>query len=475
MKFLYLFPILLLIYITGCREAAEPVSLIKEIEKEISSGNLTLAMHDADSLKSSSGNDRKIFLKADSLYEIARRIKIDFSLTPEEALASIGENPGEIKNDQIEKWEQKGWLESRIIDGQKMYFNRAVSNLFLLRDFYEKSASESIEDEEAFSRKTHTAEVIKASSHSGKIVEPKKIGIIYTITVEKDAVPENEIIRCWLPWPKSTHSRQGNIRLLKISQPEYSISPDTSIHSTLFMQKKSEKGIPTVFSIEFEYETSAQWFEPDSILYIPYNKESDLYKKYTSEQLPHINFSSDVRMLADSICGNEMNPVECAFRIWRWFKKNIPWTGAIEYSVLPDITSYCISHMRGDCGIQTMTFMSMLRYKGIPVRWQSGWKIPPYGKNLHDWCEVYFEGTGWVPVDVSYDLQNTEDAKLRDFFMSGIDSYRLIINDGIAGTLWPIKEYLRSEPYDFQRGEVEWKNGNIYFDKWDYEMKIVYK
>ena len=26
----------------------------------------------------------------------------------------------------------------------------------------------------------------------------------------------------------------------------------------------------------------------------------------------------------------------------------------------------------------------------------------------------------------------------------------------------------------FQRGEVEWDGGNLYFDQWNYEMKIRY-
>jgi transglutaminase-like putative cysteine protease len=116
----------------------------------------------------------------------------------------------------------------------------------------------------------------------------------------------------------------------------------------------------------------------------------------------------------------------------------------------------------------------MVRYKGIPVRWQSGWKVPPGAKNLHDWCEVYYEGTGWVPVDVSYGLQYSKNQNVREFFISGIDSYRLIVNDGIAGRLFPEKKFPRSEPFDFQRGEVESNGGNLYFDKWDYDMEIIY-
>jgi hypothetical protein len=44
----------------------------------------------------------------------------------------------------------------------------------------------------------------------------------------------------------------------------------------------------------------------------------------------------------------------------------------------------------------------------------------------------------------------------------------------VAGALHPEKQYLRSEPNDFQRGEVEGKGGNLYFDKWDYDIKIKY-
>jgi transglutaminase-like putative cysteine protease len=124
--------------------------------------------------------------------------------------------------------------------------------------------------------------------------------------------------------------------------------------------------------------------------------------------------------------------------------------------------------------MQTFLFMSMLRYKGIPVRWQSGWMVPESGKNLHDWCEIYYEGTGWVPADISYDLQITDNEVLKYFYMTGIDSYRMILNDGIAGPLHPSKKFFRSEPYDFQRGEVEWSGGNLYFNKWDYNMKIEY-
>lgn len=117
--------------------------------------------------------------------------------------------------------------------------------------------------------------------------------------------------------------------------------------------------------------------------------------------------------------------------------------------------------------------MSMARYKGIPARWQSGWMLHPGEENLHDWCELWFEKAGWVPVDMSFGLQKTKDPILKEFYLSGIDSYRMIVNDGFAEEFDPPKKFYRSEPFDFQRGEVEWSKENLYFNQWDYHLKVL--
>jgi hypothetical protein len=264
------------------------------------------------------------------------------------------------------------------------------------------------------------------------------------------------------------------VELLSTSSPEYLIAPDSAIHRSIYMEAMLEKGIPARFQISYKYQSNGQYFNMSRFKPMPYDKASYIYKKYTSEEPPQIHFSENIKRLADSITGKDDDPAIIVSKIYSWFKGNIPWTGALEYSVMPDIPEYVFKNRRGDCGMQTFLFISMLRYKGVPVRWQSGWMVPPVGKNLHDWCEIYFEGIGWIPSDVSYDLQQSENSDIRHFFKTGIDSYRLIVNDGIAGTFHPPKKYLRSEPYDFQRGELEWAGGNLYFDKWDYEMKIEY-
>lgn len=481
----------------GCNQVHKNDKLLLRLEKKLSEGNFRNGELLADSLKKQYPDDSRMISKVDSMIQMAQRIALDFSLNEDEITAQLGEIAGTYTPGDRALWEKRGWLEWRSIDGEKRYFSRSVSNLALISSFHlhrEERDSAIAEEPAILFRKKHTESIIKESGNTTEPVILVDMTISYTITVKPDAVPAGEVVRCWLPYPKENHSRQSEVYLIAVSNEDFYLSPDTMTHRSIYMESRAEKGSPVVFRIAFRYRSSGQYFDPANIKILPYNIKSELYRKYTSEQYPQICFTENVKNLADSITGAEKNPYEIVKKIYYWFSRNVPWAGALEYSIVPNIPEYVIANMKGDCGMQTFLFMSMLRYKGIPTRWQSGWMVPPdekkshktydifkesmvppNNKNLHDWCEVYYEGTGWVPVDISYGLQYSGNLKTREFYISGIDSYRLIINDGISGNLYPAKKFMRSEPFDFQRGEVEWRGGNLYFDKWDYDMKIEYK
>ncbi len=474
------FRVLLLIIVVitvSCTSKPDCAILLRNLESEFSLGNFAGAGILADSVRNYCGKDRKIREFTDSLDQMAQRIMLDFSVNEEQVIRQLNDRVGSFSEIAKSEWESLNWLEYRMINGEKMYFNRAASNLKRILDFRfhraERDSSEA-RDPEMVERKLHTQAIIRESTGRNDPVLPQKINITYTLTVKPGAVPEGETVRCWLPFPKENHPRQKNVMLISVSDNGYILSPDTAVHRTIYMESVAEKGKPLVFIAEFSYESSGQYFDPERISDLPSDVNSALYRKYTSEQPPQIRFTENVRKLADSITGQEESPLEVVRKVYQWFSENIPWAGALEYSVMPDIPGYVIDNRRGDCGMQTLLLMSVLRYKGIPVRWQSGWKVPPGFRNLHDWCEVWFGGTGWVPLDISYGLQYSNDRRTREFYITGIDSWRMIVNDGIAGPLYPEKQFMRSEPYDFQRGEVEWRGGNLYFDKWDYQMKIEY-
>jgi hypothetical protein len=469
---------IMLLILSGCKN---PTGYNNEILKVINgylvAGELTKASRTADSLLKIT-SDEQLRWKADSLGQTAKRISSEFSLDEEQVREQLQKKMGDkFSDEEMRKWEKSGWLEYRIIDGAKRYFSRAASNLELLSQFHtDRSERDSTiaHTKEMIFRKKHTQSIIRASEVQPVPVIPVEMIINYTLTVEPDAVPDGETIRCWLPYPKENHPRQKNAYLMAISNEDFILAPDTCVHRTIYLENKAVKGKPTIFSILYSYTSYGQYVNLSSLNLKPYNTKSDIYKKFTSEQLPQICFTENVRNLADSITGNEKDPREIVRKIYYWFNQNIPWAGALEYSIIPSIPEYVIKNKRGDCGMQTFLFISMLRYKGIPVHWQSGWMMPPDGKNLHDWCEIYYEGAGWVPVDISFNLQYSKDMETKEFYMSGIDSYRLIVNDGVSGNLFPPKKFLRSDPFDFQRGEVEWSGGNLYFDQWNYQMEIEY-
>ncbi|MBD3287605.1 transglutaminase domain-containing protein, partial [candidate division KSB1 bacterium] len=136
------------------------------------------------------------------------------------------------------------------------------------------------------------------------------------------------------------------------------------------------------------------------------------------------------------------------------------------------VSEYVLENRHADCGMQTIFFMTLCRMNGIPTRWQSGWVTEPGESGMHDWGEIYFEPYGWVPVDVTYGLRKSGDDTIKWFYIGAMDSYRLIVNDDYSHHFYPEKIHHRSETIDFQRGEVEWKGGNLYFDQWDYDFDV---
>jgi hypothetical protein len=91
---------------------------------------------------------------------------------------------------------------------------------------------------------------------------------------------------------------------------------------------------------------------------------------------------------------------------------------------------------------------------------------------MHDWCEFYVEPWGWLPADVSYGLRNSDDLRIREFYFGHQDSYRLAVNFDYGCPFTPDSSALRSEPADFQRGEVEIDGKNLYFNEWDYDFSF---
>jgi len=462
---------------TACKTPDKKPLNFSGIDKMIQSGEFKKAELRADSLKTTGTLGAADLYKMDSIVDIGRRVRLDFRLTEPEIKTQLSKYFPVLDTALFRNWETTLKLEMRLIDGEKRYFKNAVSNLFRLDDearkYKEKVDGFQVDSLNLFCLQ-HTAKVISATKTSGESVLPVRMKLTYTVKAKPNAIPDGQIIRCWMPFPREGHSRQKSINLRK-SDPEKAMgAPESDLQHAVYLEKKAVKDQPTVFQIEFEVETAAQYFDLDQAKIKPYNTESTVYKENTVERAPQIVFSPKIKQLANRILGGETNPLLKVQKIYSWINDSVRWASALEYSTIPDIPEYVMKTHHGDCGMQTLLFMSLARSQGIPVKWQSGWMLHPHEVNLHDWCEVYYEGIGWVPLDQSFGLQASPDEKVRNFYRSGIDSYRLIVNDDYSRKLTPEKKFPRSEPYDFQRGELEWEGGNLYFNQWSWDMEVKY-
>ena len=447
-----------------------------KIQKEINLGEFTKAQQ----MISEYVHENK--LPADEkemlLFESDRldRIRKDFTKSRSQILTELEKMLPGFSFGDLEKFEKDKSLEMKIIDGEKRYFKNAAPNLFRINKEMKKLKEEKFGvpvDRLNEFKKEIVPKIIAESKTSGKnLISEENIKINYSLTVKPNAVPAGEMVKCWLPYPKENHQRQQKLKLINTSEEKYIIAPDSVLQRTIYMEKKAEKDSATKFSIEFEFTAFAEYNDIFSKGIIP--SEDATVSEYLKERAPHIVFTAELKALSAKIIGDETKPLEKVKKIFTWINDNIPWASALEYSTIPNISEYCYENHHGDCGIKTLLFMTLCRYNGIPVKWQSGWMLHPVEVNLHDWCEIYVKPYGWVPVDQSFGLINSENEKEKYFYIGNTDPYHLIINDDYSQPLFPVKIFPRSETVDFQRGEVEWRGGNLYFDKWNYNMDVSY-
>lgn len=412
------------------------------------------------------------WLEADSATAIKSRLLSDFSLTFEEGAEKIIAEHPELTIEDVKEFANKHYIEVMEIDGQLRMHKKSPKNLYLLNPDYNggwklrgATASEA--------RISYADSVIRWSE--GKLADggAHRVRIRFTIDVPFDSALAGDTLRVWMPYPMET-DRQSDVKLLSTYPTDYIVSNlSQSPHSTIYFESPSPSAGDTAhFEYVAEFTAEGAYFSPKKIMadIKPYDKASDLYNKYTAFDNQHI-----IRLdsLAKEIVGSETNPYKQSELVYDYIIQRYPWAGAREYSTLECIPQYVIDEKHGDCGQVALLYISLMRTLGVPTRWESGWMLHPGEKNLHDWAEIYYEGIGWVPVDVSFGrYTSSNDSSIQKFYSTGIDSHRFIANKAVGAQFYPAKKYVRSETVDAQLGEVECSRGNLFYPAWNQHLEI---
>jgi len=469
----------IIIVIASCSQSDSnnPTLQKQRINSEIGMGNYTIADSLINIYIASESIEDEDKMAMEFEQERMKRIRLDFNKNEAQIRTRLEEYYPDLTDSQMRKWEGDNDLEMKVIDGERMYFWNASRNLFRVN----KEAKKIYQAEKKQSDNNYDFRIEYAPGFIEELQENGGTGskdytfkINYELEIDSGVVKAGDTIRCWLPFPRPDKNRLKNIELISTSDPNYILAPETMLHRSIYFERVATNDHPAPFVVDYQYTAIGQWFGHKLDEIKPYNTNSELYIKYTGERETHIIFTDEIKHLADSIVGDKTEPYEIVQALYTWIDSNFPWASAREYSTIVNIPSYALDNMHADCGIHTLLFATMARYKGIPAKWQSGWMLMPGEVNLHDWAEVYYEGLGWVPVDQSFGLIDSDDDNVKNFYTCGIDPYRLIVNDDYSQEFYPAKKHFRSETVDFQRGEVEVSDRNIYFNQWTYYLSIDY-
>jgi len=408
--------------------------------------------------------------------EILRRIQLDYSLTAEQVLRQLRESIPDVTAEEMDGWRQQGVLQHRTIDGEVRYFDRAAGNLFRACPAAKARCQKRVTPTGTrFDLPKHLAQLVAEAERTGQAqVRPVKHRVRYALRVKEGhpRLRKGVQVRCWLPFPQE-YRQQTQVKLLSAEPAMAVVSPSSHAQRTVYFEQVVEDPAkPPAFVAEFEFVTSAYVPQLDPAKVAPYDPASELYREYTAQRPPHIVFTPEIRRLVDEIVDDEENPFRKALSIFRWVSDEIRWCSEMEYSTIPNLSAKGIAAREGDCGVQGLAFVTLCRAAGVPARWQSGWQTKPNGWNMHDWSEFYVEPWGWLPADASNGLQQHAAARVREFYCGHLDPYRMIVNLDYGRELHPPKQSFRSEPNDFQRGEIEIDGHNLYFDEWQWDIDV---
>ena len=155
------------------------------------------------------------------------RILGDFSLTQPEVLEYVKKYIPNADPAMIQAWVATKALEAKTIDGVQHFFRKGPSNLFLV-DPICAAAKEAVEGPETGTTgeflKGYLPKVISDACfqqvwgkdvRASSYVDPVKMTIHVLMRVMPGAVPEGEVVRMWLPFPKEK-IRQRDIQLKRI-------------------------------------------------------------------------------------------------------------------------------------------------------------------------------------------------------------------------------------------------------------------
>ncbi len=194
-----------------------------------------------------------------------------------------------------------------------------------------------------------------------------------------------------------------------------------------------------------------------------YKKDADFYRQYTNSRLPFIEpGNSLLSSVADKLWAeSDGNILTYSKKAYLYTAQGFTYQNA--YTGIHPM-SEIISQNGGDCGNLSSIFISLLRARGIPAHHLIG--VNTKGK-FHAYSEFYLEGTGWIPVDVTY---KNSDPRGDYFGKVSLKSQLMIVSNDVNITVEREPGQMVTEP--LLQSFLWWAWGKGDFNKLKPNLKV---
>ena len=446
------------------------IKLPKEIEELISLGYLKSAK---ERIKKMIEQGVSYSLKKRLEFELEKinRWSSSYPYDLKKALELLSKEMRFISDDEMKTIIGRGCIDYKIIEDEIRVYERFIPNMFWLCPELEPRRVRHENDVSKRSKEALKERVMLVSNSEDGYSHPLSYRVKMTIHIRPGSAPEGEKIRVWIPIPRED-GINSDFKLISSSHDPIKISNE--LQRTIYFEDEM-KVTGLSFYIEYQFISYGFKMKIDPGKVEDFDESSNVYKKYTIERFPHVVFTDYLVELTNKVTSDIRNPYLKAKRIWDWITHNVRYTFAHDYTLYDNISEYVARNKRGDCGMQALLFITMCRIAGIPARWQSSWYMNPIKHGMHDWAQFYIEPYGWLYADPSLGnlVKRPNEDWRNKFYFGNIEGYRLAANIEFSTKFNPLKTFFRSDPVDNQRGEVEWKGGNLFYDKWDYNFEIL--
>ena len=399
--------------------------------------------------------------------KILFHIEDEYTIPVEEGLKSMQEIIPDFTMEELEDLMLRGRIDFKYINGKKMFLD---SFRGALQAVYPEIWNRCGGDKRSYDEEDSVIAGLKDG-------EQFSVHIHMNETIELDPADDvkGQKAHVHLPIVWEGNPRIKNLKLT--TEPAYTAlsAPEAGCHSVYF-EGPAEKGAKFTADYEYDYvDTYRDMYNMDPALCtgVP---SKEIMDEYTKEVWPHIVFTPFIKSLAAEIVGDETNPLLKARKIYDFITTQCMYRYTLNYSSIENVSEWFLINQQGDCGAQSLAFITLCRCVGVPAMWESGRTAGPVsGTGMHDWALFYIEGIGWRHADCSYGGGcNTRDAEWRrQFYFGNIDPWRVPCNWEQTAEFDPPRKFQRMDDSDNQSGEVEFDTRAAGYKEYNRNNKCV--